>query len=377
MGPEPGDPDEIAAIAERSRGEMADRDEDHADPARARRRRRRGGPRRTRRSTCSATTPARRSPRCSTRSRAPTRGRWSGAPRATSSPAASTSHGFQRRRRDEGAAGDGSAPLIQGVQRLEALPIPTLALVHGLCLTAGLEVSLGCDMIWATESARFGLVEAVVGLTPGAGGTQRMAERAGPARAREFVMTGGLYDAADARALGRGQPRRPRRRAAREGDAVRPPARGRPDDRPRRHQADRPRLSRRAASRRPTRVTPEVFAELFATEDLQNAVRSLPRARARARPPSRVARERSAAGLRQALPSPAHGEGREDRDGGRDHRGPAQHDVPVKLDNDHEVLGHISGKMRRHYIRILPGDRVKIELSPYDLDRGRITYRYK
>ena len=49
----------------------------------------------------------------------------------------------------------------------------------------------------------------------------------------------------------------------------------------------------------------------------------------------------------------------------------------VKLDNDHEVLGHISGKMRRHYIRILPGDRVKIELSPYDLTRGRITYRYK
>ena len=49
----------------------------------------------------------------------------------------------------------------------------------------------------------------------------------------------------------------------------------------------------------------------------------------------------------------------------------------VRLDNDHEVLGHISGKMRRHYIRILPGDRVKIELSPYDLDRGRITYRYK
>ena len=49
----------------------------------------------------------------------------------------------------------------------------------------------------------------------------------------------------------------------------------------------------------------------------------------------------------------------------------------VKLENGHIVLGHISGKMRRHYIRILPGDRVKIELSPYDLDRGRITYRYK
>jgi translation initiation factor IF-1 len=49
----------------------------------------------------------------------------------------------------------------------------------------------------------------------------------------------------------------------------------------------------------------------------------------------------------------------------------------VKLDNGHEVLGHISGKMRKFYIRILPGDRVKVELSPYDLTRGRITYRYK
>lgn len=49
----------------------------------------------------------------------------------------------------------------------------------------------------------------------------------------------------------------------------------------------------------------------------------------------------------------------------------------VKLDNDHNVLAHISGKMRQHYIRILPGDRVKVELSPYDLTRGRITYRFK
>ena len=49
----------------------------------------------------------------------------------------------------------------------------------------------------------------------------------------------------------------------------------------------------------------------------------------------------------------------------------------VKLDNDHEILAHISGKMRMNYIRILPGDRVKVELSPYDLKRGRITYRFK
>lgn len=49
----------------------------------------------------------------------------------------------------------------------------------------------------------------------------------------------------------------------------------------------------------------------------------------------------------------------------------------VKLDNDHLVLAHISGKMRMHYIRILPGDRVTVELSPYDLSRGRIIYRSK
>ena len=49
----------------------------------------------------------------------------------------------------------------------------------------------------------------------------------------------------------------------------------------------------------------------------------------------------------------------------------------VELENKHEVLAHISGKMRMHYIRILPGDRVQLELTPYDLSRGRITYRYK
>lgn len=49
----------------------------------------------------------------------------------------------------------------------------------------------------------------------------------------------------------------------------------------------------------------------------------------------------------------------------------------VELDNGHVVLAHISGKMRMHYIRILPGDRVALELSPYDLTRGRIVYRFK
>ena len=49
----------------------------------------------------------------------------------------------------------------------------------------------------------------------------------------------------------------------------------------------------------------------------------------------------------------------------------------VELENGHRVLAHISGKMRMHYIRILPGDKVQVELTPYDLSRGRITYRYK
>lgn len=49
----------------------------------------------------------------------------------------------------------------------------------------------------------------------------------------------------------------------------------------------------------------------------------------------------------------------------------------VTLENEHSVLAHVSGKMRMHFIRILPGDKVTVELSPYDLTRGRITYRYK
>ncbi len=49
----------------------------------------------------------------------------------------------------------------------------------------------------------------------------------------------------------------------------------------------------------------------------------------------------------------------------------------VELENQHVVLAHVSGKMRMHFIRILPGDKVTVELSPYDLTRGRITYRYK
>ena len=85
--------------------------------------------------------------------------------------------------------------LLRITHMLEDMPWPTIASVQGLCLTAGFEMALACDLIWAAESARFGLVEIVVGLTPAMGGTQRVAERAGPARARELVMSGDLYPA--------------------------------------------------------------------------------------------------------------------------------------------------------------------------------------
>ena len=81
------------------------------------------------------------------------------------------------------------------VEPLEALPAPVVFAAHGLTLTAAFEIALACDLIVAASSARFGLVEAVVGLTPSMGGTQRLAERAGSGRARELVMTGELFGA--------------------------------------------------------------------------------------------------------------------------------------------------------------------------------------
>ena len=167
----------------------------------------------------------------------------------------------------------GFGQLLGTVKRIEQLPIPTLALVHGLCLTAGLEVSLGCDMIWATESARFGLVEAVVGLTPGAGGTQRMAERAGPARAREFVMTRGIYDAATLERWN------VINRVVGDHDLLEKGmkfARQLADGPTKAHGATKQivRAYLRGGVEEADRVTPDVAGALFETEDLQGAVRS-------------------------------------------------------------------------------------------------------
>lgn len=85
--------------------------------------------------------------------------------------------------------------LLGVIHAVEDLPAPTVFAAHGLCLTAAFELSLACDVLLAASSARFGLVETVVGLTPSMGGPQRLVERAGSARAKELVMSGDLYDA--------------------------------------------------------------------------------------------------------------------------------------------------------------------------------------
>jgi enoyl-CoA hydratase/carnithine racemase len=86
--------------------------------------------------------------------------------------------------------------LLRVAQTFEDLPVPTVFAAHGLTLTAAFELALACDILLAAEKASFGLVEIVVGLTPSMGGPQRLAERAGPARARELIFTGERYPAA-------------------------------------------------------------------------------------------------------------------------------------------------------------------------------------
>jgi enoyl-CoA hydratase len=109
-------------------------------------------------------------------------------------------HGFQHHDAEEYRKKNGGG--LQLTQALEDLAFPTIAVVHGLCLTIGLELSLACDLLLASDDARFGLVERRVGISPGMGGTQRMVERAGTARAREFVMTGKVYGAVELMAWG-------------------------------------------------------------------------------------------------------------------------------------------------------------------------------
>jgi len=154
---------------------------------------------------------------------------------------------------------------------IEALPCPVVFAAHGLTLTAAFEVALACDIILAAPRAKFGLVETVVGLTPSMGGPQRLAERAGSGRAREFVMTADLYDAATMAEWGVVN-------AVHEDvdTAARALATRLAEGPTRAHAATKRIIGawRSGGVAHADSVTPEISGELFATEDLRGAVRS-------------------------------------------------------------------------------------------------------
>lgn len=161
--------------------------------------------------------------------------------------------------------------LLGLVDRIEALPLPVVFAAHGLTLTAAFELSLACDLIVAAESAKFGLVEIVVGLTPSMGGPQRLAERAGSGRARQLVMTGDLFGAATLEAWNvvnevvPDQELDPHARALAK----------RLSEGPTRAHAMTKRILRayvEGGVPAADRVTRRDAADLFATEDLQNAI---------------------------------------------------------------------------------------------------------
>ncbi|TKJ16801.1 enoyl-CoA hydratase/isomerase family protein [Blastococcus sp. CCUG 61487] len=163
--------------------------------------------------------------------------------------------------------------LLRVAQTIEDLPVPTVFAAHGLTLTAAFELALCCDILLAAEKASFGLVEIVVGLTPSMGGPQRLAERAGPARARELIFTGERYPAA---VLARWNV--VNRVLPDEGfaDAARAYAREVAAGPTLAHAATKQLVitAARNGARAADALVPEVSGALFGSEDLRGAVRS-------------------------------------------------------------------------------------------------------
>lgn len=162
---------------------------------------------------------------------------------------------------------------LEMIQDVEDMPFPVIFAAHALTLTWGFELALACDLIVAGEGAQFGLVEIVVGLTPSMGGPQRLAEKAGPNRAKELVMTGQLYDAATLQSWGvvnevwpdEQFEEKSRKLALRlaNGPTVA-------------HAATKElvKAQKEGGARAADQLVPELGGGLFGTEDLQNAVRS-------------------------------------------------------------------------------------------------------
>jgi enoyl-CoA hydratase/carnithine racemase len=162
---------------------------------------------------------------------------------------------------------------LEMIQDVENLPFPVIFGAHALTLTWGFELALACDLIVAAEGAQFGLVEIVVGLTPSMGGPQRLAEKAGPNRAKELVMTGALYDAATLQSWG-------------VVNKVWPDAEF--DEKARKlalrlangptiaHAATKElvKAQKEGGARAADQLVPELGGNLFGTEDLKNAVES-------------------------------------------------------------------------------------------------------
>jgi len=174
---------------------------------------------------------------------------------------------------DPASAADLWRELFVMIHQLESLPIPTVFAAHSLCLTAAFEVALACDLLVAAESARFGLVEIVVGLTPSMGGPQRLVERAGPARARELIFSGEPYDAATLERWNVVNRVLPDEGFA---EAARAYARRLAEGPTRAHAATKAIVRAQVAggTRAADEVTPQLSGALFGTDDLRNAVAS-------------------------------------------------------------------------------------------------------